>query len=271
MASPVAFYLLAALILIAAGAVVTLRNVLHAGLCLIVCFWGVAGMYVLLDAPFLAAIQILIYVGAISVLLIFAIMLTQRISTRERPVTAGTILRGLVVGIGFAAMGGYATFNTEYAKFTPVPHPGSLLDLATNFLTPEQYLVPFEVVAVLLLVAMVGAVIIARKDEPSAGTPLVRTAPAQPLVVTTVPTRIEPAPPIPVASTPPTIAVAEAPKAAAPAPVATEEKPEASADKPSIEVAPATPEEAPDAEGADAAPKKRTRKKKTTSEGGPQA
>lgn len=167
MASPIAFYLLAACVLLAAAGVVSNRNILHAGLSLIICFWCVAGVYLLLDAPFLAVIQVLIYVGAISVLLLFAIMLTHRISTREGPAPVGRLIWGSVLGAGFLFLACGAFYKTGgFAVAYPKDNAPTIVQMAENFMDVNRSLVPFEIVGVLLLVALIGAVIVARKDEP---------------------------------------------------------------------------------------------------------
>lgn len=155
-----AFYSLAGLLVGSALAVVLLPRIVHAALMLVVFFIGTAGLFVLLQAEFLAAVQVLIYAGAITVLILFAIMLTQQAQApgsnafnRQRllaaPVAAG-VLGALVGGLG----------GTAWPAPPPVaedltPRLGSLL--------LREYLVPFEVASVLLLVALVGAIVVARE------------------------------------------------------------------------------------------------------------
>jgi NADH-quinone oxidoreductase subunit J len=167
MVNDVAFYLLTAFVVVSALGVVLNRNILHAGLSLIICFWCVAGLYLLLDAPFLAAIQVLIYVGAISVLLLFAIMLTHRISSREPRVPSGRMLGAASIAVAFMLLAGWIFSNIPVLRVWLAQYPNTdIYHLALSFMSPGQFLVPFELVSILLLVALVAAVIIARRDEP---------------------------------------------------------------------------------------------------------
>lgn len=163
MSEAVAFYLLSGLVLASAWSVVRNENLFHAGLSLIMCFVGVAGIYVNLDAPFLGAMQVLIYAGAIAVLLLFGFMLTHDLmkAKQERnqhlagifaSVLMAVVLIGTIVGAQwFAPTGRPVTFGVE--------------SLARRYM--QQDLVSFEVVALLLLASLMGAVVIARKEEGS--------------------------------------------------------------------------------------------------------
>jgi len=160
---PVIFALLALITLGAAAMVVTTRNLLRAALWLILAFFGIAGIFILLNAEFLAVAQILIYVGAIATLVIFAIMLTRNMMDPSQPRFNE---QWGVVG-GFAAL----LFVVLAAIVTRVTWPVAAGDvpadtirrLGSDFVGP--YVVPFEVASVLLVVAMVGAIIIARERE----------------------------------------------------------------------------------------------------------
>ncbi len=102
MSQQIIFFILAAFILTSAIAVVTLRNIFHAALALMVSFLGVAGIYILLEAGFLGMAQLLVYIGAISVLIIFAIMMTRRMmQTQETPYNSQAIaaLIGTVIAM----------------------------------------------------------------------------------------------------------------------------------------------------------------------------
>ncbi len=96
MSQQIVFFILAAITLTSAIVVVTMRNLFHAALALMVSFLGVAGIYVLLDAGFLGMAQLLVYIGAISILIIFAIMMTRRLmQTRESPFNSQVIAKQL--------------------------------------------------------------------------------------------------------------------------------------------------------------------------------
>lgn len=147
----------------AALVVVTRRNVFHAALFLILAFFGVAGLYVLLEAPFLAAAQMFIYVGGIAILIIFAIMLTRDIMN---PNVAGANRQwwlAALVSLSMCGMMGWVVLNHKWA-ITPGDVPAeSIVNLGKALVDPAGLVLPFEVASVLLLVALIGAVTIARE------------------------------------------------------------------------------------------------------------
>jgi NADH-quinone oxidoreductase subunit J len=157
------FIIMGLLTLIAALMVVTTRNLLHSALWLIAAFFGIAGVFILLHAEFLAVIQVLIYVGAISTLIIFAIMLTRRIMDPQQP--RFNSQWGIVGGFAALLFVGLAAVVTRVTW--PVATGGVPTDaiqrLGTDFV--GVYAVPFEVASVLLVIAMIGAIIIARERE----------------------------------------------------------------------------------------------------------
>jgi len=154
------FFLLGALTLVAGFLTVTLRNVFHAGLALVGTFFGVASLYLMLEAEFLAIVQILIYIGAIAVLILFAVMLTRgMMRSADSNINKQWAWAALAIGTLFLAMIivilQVPWVHSGTAVYTDlVPHLGTQL-LST-------YLLPFEVVSVLLLAALIGAFIIAR-------------------------------------------------------------------------------------------------------------
>ncbi|HEX6236055.1 MAG TPA: NADH-quinone oxidoreductase subunit J [Acidimicrobiales bacterium] len=168
-AQNVFFYLIAAVMVAAAVAVVTTKNVVHAAVYLVVVFAGVAGIYLLLAAEFVAVTQVLLYIGAIMVLMLFGIMLTRARIGREIDLTHDHWYVGLVTAALLVGVTGYALVEA----FGDDPLPADLrVDQVdgSNAATISdavfsQYLVPFEVVSVLLLAALVGAIVIARKDR----------------------------------------------------------------------------------------------------------
>ncbi|MHB8170860.1 MAG: NADH-quinone oxidoreductase subunit J family protein [Thermincolia bacterium] len=161
----IVFYLLAALTIGAALAVVTLRNIVHSAFFLALLFVGVAGIYVLLQADYLAAVQIMVYVGAIAILIAFGVMLTRRGNINESNLfnkQAG--VSALVV----AATLGVIVWLVSSTNW--VVNPGQVPDetvkiIATTMLT--DYVVAFEGIAILLLVAIVGAILIAKEVKNS--------------------------------------------------------------------------------------------------------
>jgi NADH-quinone oxidoreductase subunit J len=155
------FYLLAAFTVGAAAVVVLGKNIVRAAVALIFSFCGVAALYVLLEADFLAAAQVLVYVGGITILLLFAIMLTSRISGGVRVVNDQSLLSGIAA---LGLLGGliYAAMRGIPALAGPPRLPETAPFLGRALLT--TYALPFEAVSILLLAAMVGAIILARKD-----------------------------------------------------------------------------------------------------------
>ena len=147
----------------AAVMVVTSQNLMRSALWLILAFFGIAGIFVMLDAEFLAVTQILIYVGAIAMLIIFAIMLTRGMMDPKQP--RFNQQWGVVGGFAallFVVLTVLVTRNTWPVAVAAVP-PDTIIQLGRDFVGP--YVVPFEVASVLLVVAMIGAIIVARERE----------------------------------------------------------------------------------------------------------
>ena len=151
---------LAVLTLAGGLGVVATRNVVHAALALLLSLMAVAGIYLLLFAEFLAIVQVLIYGGAITIVLLFAIMLTRtaeypRITdNRQWPLAAVAAVATLAVLAG--------SFWTKAGETTE-PHSPALTDLANSLFT--RWAIPFEIASLVLLVALIGAIIIARESE----------------------------------------------------------------------------------------------------------
>jgi NADH:ubiquinone oxidoreductase subunit 6 (subunit J) len=161
MVQTVVFVIFSLVTLGAALAVVTSKNLFHSALFLILSFVGVASLYVLLEAPFLAAVQILVYVGAIAILLVFAIMLTRRLMAKD--------LVQHNAQWGWSALGAVLLFVALGLILLRVNWPvveAAVPEETISILGQDlmgTYLVPFEVASVLLLVALVGSIIIARE------------------------------------------------------------------------------------------------------------
>ncbi len=186
----IVFYLFAAVTLASACVVVFSKNIVYSAFSLVFTFFGVAGLYVLLSADFLAVTQLLVYVGGILILLLFGVMLTNKIvnvdvrsggSTKVPAfIISGTILVGLVAAI----------FQTHWISYKDVPwsrspwnkdavagaltefskvqgSEGTATTIGKLFLT--DYLLPFEVVSIVLLIALIGAAMIARREPDPAG------------------------------------------------------------------------------------------------------
>ena len=159
----IAFYVLAALTLVSAGGVMMSRNVFHAVLFLIVSFIGVAGFFLLLSADFLAMAQVVIYVGAISVLILFAVLLTPR-AGRGNDETA-MLLPGVLLAVCLAAVFLFVIFDADWSTVEDAPVV-SAGELGQALVGP--WILPFEIASVLLTAALVGATMLARSPEDEA-------------------------------------------------------------------------------------------------------
>jgi NADH-quinone oxidoreductase subunit J len=160
----VVFFVLSAITLLGAWVVVTNQNLYRAALGMVLCFFGVAGLYALLNVGFLAVVQVLVYVGAISILIIFAIMLTRRVMDREIVQhNAQWFVSALVALALFGVIGFMLTFRA--AEQWPLSSSGLPEEpiVALGEALMKTYALPFEVASVLLLVALIGAIVIARE------------------------------------------------------------------------------------------------------------
>ncbi|MCX6825796.1 MAG: NADH-quinone oxidoreductase subunit J [candidate division Zixibacteria bacterium] len=160
--SQLVFYLLSFIIVIAAICVVTLKNIFHSALFLILVLFGVAGIYILLNAEFLAAVQVLIYVGAVSVLIIFAIMLTSHLTSRKIKQSNEQVTLAVFICAGFLLASLASIANTVW-RITDRPMPEHNT-LTIGKLLMNDYVLPFEIVSVVLLAALIGAIVLARKE-----------------------------------------------------------------------------------------------------------
>lgn len=176
------FILFAIVTLASAFMVVTQRNLFHSALFLIVSFFGVAALYVLLEAYFFAAAQVLVYIGAIAILLIFAVMLTRGVMNatavntqwQAAAVIGGLMFASLAILLGPAAvaLSGRVFGNPQWALagrngVLPTVSETSLANLGKGFVDANQYAVPFLLSGVLILLAMVGAIWVARERKPA--------------------------------------------------------------------------------------------------------
>jgi len=157
----ITFWILAVTGIGAALMLVLLRNVFRAALCLILYLITVAGIYVTLSADFLAAVQILIYVGGISVVIIVAIMLTREVqkgnSSNKFRVPA------FIVAILFLGVAGFALINTPWQLSTVPPLEPTTSALAGKLFGEGGFILPAEIAAFLLLAAILGAIVLVRE------------------------------------------------------------------------------------------------------------
>ena len=156
----IAFLIFSAGIIVSAMAVVILKNVFRASLMLVLCFFLVAGLFASLSADFLAAIQVLIYVGAISVLIILAIMLTREIQLGS---LTNKLAMPALVASGFVSAALIFSIASTDWPVSPAPPAEPTTPLLANLLfSPESFMLPLEMAAVLLLTAIIGAIILVR-------------------------------------------------------------------------------------------------------------
>jgi NADH:ubiquinone oxidoreductase subunit 6 (subunit J) len=158
----VLFFLLAVGVVGGGLAVVTLRNIIHSAVAMMVCFGSLAGMYLLLGAAIVAAAQVLIYLGAISVLILFAIMLTQAGDANLPAPFHRQVWFAAAVSLAVVGLIGWAAISTNWGA--AVEAVGiNLQAIATTLFT--DFALPFEILSLLLLAAIIGAIFLARRPE----------------------------------------------------------------------------------------------------------
>jgi len=162
--SNVVFIGIAVLVVVSAFFVVTSRNLVHSAVALMGTLFGVAGLYVFLHADFLAAVQVLIYVGGILVLIIFGVMLTNKIATPVLIQTsmpnrffAAVVVLLIFVGLTIIA------FRTPWHERIAAPSEGTVTTIGNALMT--RYLLHFEVAGILLLLALLGAAYLSRRER----------------------------------------------------------------------------------------------------------
>ncbi len=158
------FYFFAVITVVSAGVVVFSRNVVYAAFALMFTFFGVAALYVLLYADFIAVTQVLVYVGGILVLMLFGLMLTNRVVNVEIKSGAVQTVPGLILAAVVAgSLAGifYSTWHTVPAA--PISMLSTTRQLGELLMT--AYILPFEVASVVLLIALIGAAMLARRHR----------------------------------------------------------------------------------------------------------
>ncbi len=157
----ISIYAVLLLSIVAALGVVLLRNIFHAALCLAAALLGVAAIYLSLQAEFIAVVQILLYVGAVMTLVIFAIMLTHRIGDQTISQTNKQSIPAFLALVLFVVLAGKFLLKADWFS-APSATPVNTLALGQALL--GTYVFPFEVISVILIAALVGAIVIARRD-----------------------------------------------------------------------------------------------------------
>jgi NADH-quinone oxidoreductase subunit J len=159
----ISFWILAVVAVVAALMVVTLRNVFRASLALILCFLVIAGIYVLLSAEFIAVAQILINIGAISVVIILAIMMTQ--SYRQGSPSNKLRVPALMISLLFLGFLLFVLRKTTW-NISPInPSDSNTADLADRLFGSNGYILPVEIAGLLLLATIIGAIVLVRNKK----------------------------------------------------------------------------------------------------------
>ena len=164
----IVFLLIAAVTLASAMLVVSAKRIMHAAMWLVLTLLGVAILFALLEARFFVVVQVIVYIGAIAILIIFVVMLTRNIMQDKGPQVNKTWWVSAIIAFLFFAsilvtMSGWDNFM---AQTRTVPEGGEdLIALGKSFVDPSAYLIPFEVASVLLLAALIGAVFLARERK----------------------------------------------------------------------------------------------------------
>jgi NADH:ubiquinone oxidoreductase subunit 6 (subunit J) len=154
-------WILAAVMLGSGLLVVTMRDIIRCGLAMIVCFLALAGIYSLMGVPLLGAAQVIVYIGAISVLILFAIMLTQTKDAPSRLVFQTQAGPAAIAAVVVAILIALAVTATDWRE------AGERVELTTNEMSRvlfRDFVFPFEIVSVLLLAAVVGGVFLAKRE-----------------------------------------------------------------------------------------------------------
>jgi NADH:ubiquinone oxidoreductase subunit 6 (subunit J) len=160
----VLFIILSVVMIGSALLVVTLRDIIRCGLAMMVSFAALAGLYVLIGAPLVAAAQVLVYIGAISVLVLFAIMLTQ---TKAAPARLVFQTQAVPAAIAAAVLALLIALTVGATNWNAVAAP---IRVGTAILAQvlfNQFVLPFEIVSVLLLAAVIGGIFLAKRDKDS--------------------------------------------------------------------------------------------------------
>ena len=166
-AAAILFYIISAFILTTGILSVTSRKIFRAAIWLLFSLVGIAALYFWMQLTFIAAVQIIVYVGGIVVLIIFSIFLTQKSGEQmPRPLRSRTLFSILAVVFGFALTFLLISRN-EFPEIASLPFQATVSDIGTQMLstTEHGYVLPFELVSMLLLAALIGCIVIAMKKE----------------------------------------------------------------------------------------------------------
>ena len=155
------FWILSAVMIGSGLLVVTMRDIIRCGLAMIVSFMALAGIYVLMGAPLLGAAQVIVYIGAISVLILFAIMLTQTKDAPSRLVFQTQAVPAAISAVVVAVLIALAVSAPDWGE---LPERVRLATSTMSLVLFERFVFPFEIVSVLLLAAVIGGVFLAKRE-----------------------------------------------------------------------------------------------------------
>ncbi|TRX56089.1 NADH-ubiquinone/plastoquinone oxidoreductase chain 6 [Fulvivirga sp. M361] len=161
------FYFFGGMALLSAGFILFTRHILHAAFALVLTFLCVTALYILANAEFVAVTQIMIYIGGIIVLVIFGVMLTNEMSGKNNESSAVNRFTGGALALGLASLLCYGIMRMNLGLLKEASDPDQVQRLGESLLT--DFVLPFEVAAILLLMALIGAAVIAsdklKKDQ----------------------------------------------------------------------------------------------------------
>ena len=158
------FFVLSVLTIVGAAAALALRNLVHCVLALMLAFVGLAGLYLQLDAQFLGFAQILVYIGAVAILIVFAILLTRGTESHSRSIVSPSWGMSSVVSVAVFGVLAWTIRSSVATRHLIPPQPAITVKQIGNALM-SRFALPLEVIGLLLTAALVGAVTIAMQDK----------------------------------------------------------------------------------------------------------
>lgn len=162
---PVTFYIWAFVVVAGAVAAMSLRNLVHCALALALTLIGLAAVYLQLGAQFLGWVQILVYVGAVAILIVFTILLTRGGDSQDPPRRgAGAFAGVMIAGLVFGAIAGGITGTRAITEIAAQPPAAKVRDIGVELM--GKYVLPLEVIGLLLTAALIGAILIALQEKP---------------------------------------------------------------------------------------------------------
>lgn len=164
---PASFYIIGLFTVVSAFCAMSLRNLVHCALCLALSFLGVAGLFLHLNAGFVAFAQILVYVGAVAILIVFAILLTRNAESSDDLASPSNLLLSIPLSVVIGAVLLNAAFSTRIAMSAQPANAPLVRELGQALMT--THLVPLEVIGLLLTVALLGAVVLALPEHAKKG------------------------------------------------------------------------------------------------------